>query len=325
MFQVADLRERVILSLATDLGLRIGDFLEIKKTDLPSLDQEAPVSFDIMTNKEDVIAHSFLSQETLDLLKVYVPTLERKNGNSYLFPSNGKSHISDEWMNRLLQNLADKARIILNGKDLTFHCFRKMFLSASVDSGIGLTAGKKLCGKSIAQSDDTYLTTVNLRQKFVQLKKFLAINVQPQIEIEKIEPLKNAINRLQEELTQQKTITTVISEENLKIRKTIAERNKEIDAMLHGIKTLQPFIEMFDSLGSEDFIEHVKNIEEYMHTIDIPLTPRFERKLRALMERKEKENTEIIYLNELFELSRIAALEDEVEAKQNTDAKERLE
>ena len=50
MFQVADLRERVILTLATDLGLRIGDFLELKKTDLPSLDQEAPVSFDIMTN-----------------------------------------------------------------------------------------------------------------------------------------------------------------------------------------------------------------------------------------------------------------------------------
>jgi hypothetical protein len=228
-------------------------------------------------------------------------------------------------MNRLLQNLADKAQVILNGKDLTFHCFRKMFLSASVDSGIGLTAGKKLCGKSISQSDDTYLTTVNLRQKFVQLKRFLSINVQPQIEIEKIEPLKNAINKLQEELTQQKTITDVISEENLKIKNQIAERNKEIDAMMHGIKTLQPFIEMFDSLGSEDFMEHIKNIEEYVHTAEIPLTPRFERKLRALMEKKGRENTEIIYLNELFELSRIATLEDEVEAKQNTAAKERLE
>jgi integrase/cob(I)alamin adenosyltransferase len=325
MFQVADLRERVILSMATDLGLRIGDFLELKKTDLPSLNQEAPVSFDILTSKEDVIAHSFLSQETLDLLKVYVPTLERKNGNPYLFPSNGKSHISDEWMNRLLQNLADKARIDLNGKDLTFHCFRKMFLSASVDSGIGLTAGKKLCGKSIAQSDDTYLTAVNLGQKFVQLKKFLGIREQPILETGKLESLKAAISRLQEDLTQQRTITDVISEENLKIKEQIAERNKEIDAMTHGIKTLQPFIEVFDSLGSEDFIEHVKNIEEYMPTTEIPLTPRFERKLKALMEKKGTENTEIVYLNELFELSRIATLEDEVEAKQNTPAKKRLE
>jgi hypothetical protein len=258
-------------------------------------------------------------------LKVYVPTLERKNGNPYLFPSNGKSHISDEWMNRLLQNLANKAQIVLNGKDLTFHCFRKMFLSASVDSGIGLTAGKKLCGKSIAQSDDTYLTTVNLRQKFIQLKKFLNIKEQSIVETEKLESLKAAISKLQEDLTQQKTITDVISQENLKIKGQMAERNKEIDAVMHGIETLQPFIEVFDSLGSKDFMEHVKNIEQYVRRAEIPLTPRFEKKLKALMEKKASENTEIVYLNELFELSRIAALEDEVEAKQNATAKKRPE
>jgi len=48
-----------------------------------------------------------------------------------------------------------------------------MFLSTSIDSGIGLTAGKKLCGKAIAKSDDTYLTTVKLKEKFLQLKKIL--------------------------------------------------------------------------------------------------------------------------------------------------------
>ncbi len=85
-----------------------------------------------------------------------------------------------------------------------------MYLSTSIDSGIGLTAGKKLCGKAIAQSDDTYLTTVNLRQKFIQLKKFLSITEQPRLDIEKIEPLKNAINKLQSDLTEQKTITDVI-------------------------------------------------------------------------------------------------------------------
>jgi len=59
MFQVADLRERVILSMATDLGLRIGDFLELKKSDLSPLNQEPPISFEIMTGKESVIAHAF--------------------------------------------------------------------------------------------------------------------------------------------------------------------------------------------------------------------------------------------------------------------------
>ncbi len=229
MFTVADLRERVVLSMATDLGLRIGDFIKTRKTDLPNLDQKAPIPFDLMTDKEKVIAHGFLSQETVELLKAYLPTLERKNGNPYLFPSNGESHISDEWLNRLLQRLGEKAQIRLNGKSLTFHCFRKMFLSASIDSGVGLTAGKKLCGKSIGESDDTYLTTVNLRQKFIQLKKFLTIKETAKLEdSEIIEGLKNTVAKLHEELTQQKTVTDAVTEKNIKIAKDLGELQKRL-------------------------------------------------------------------------------------------------
>ncbi len=249
MFKVGDLRERVILSMATDLGLRIGDFLALRKSDLPPLDQEPPISFDVMTDKEDVIAHGFLSQETVDLLKVYLPTLEKKNGNAHLFPSNGESHISDEWMNRLLQRLAEKAQISMNGKDLTFHCFRKMFLSAAIDSGIGLTAGKKLCGKAIAESDDTYLTTVHLRDKFLQLKRFLAIKEQPRIEAEKIDSLKGAINSLQEQLTQQKVITDTISEENVKVKNEI-EKLKPLTEFVNGLEEsgqLQTFLDLLEN------------------------------------------------------------------------------
>ena len=247
MFKVADLRERVILSMATDLGLRISDFIKLKKDDLPQLDQKPPIPFDVTTNKEEIIAHGFLSQETVDLLKVYLPTLKRKNGNPYLFPSNGKSHISDEWLNRLLQRLAEKSKIAMNSKSLTFHCFRKMFLSASIDSGIGLTAGKKLCGKAIPQSDDTYLTTVNLQEKFTQLKRFQTIREQPRVETEKIESLKNAINKLQEELTQQKLITDTISKENIRTKKE-----------LERLKPLVEFVNSFDAP------ENLKTILNYL-------------------------------------------------------------
>jgi len=246
MFKVADLRERVILSMATDLGLRIGDFIALRKSDLPPLDQEPPIPFDIMTDKEDMVAHGFLSQESVDLLKAYLPTLEKKNSNVHLFPSNSESHISDEWMNRLLQRLADKAQIDMNGKDFTFHCFRKMFLSAAINSGIGMTAGKKLCGKAIAESDDTYLTTVHLREKFLQLKKFLAIREQPKIEAEKIESLKSAINKLQEDLTQQRLITETISEENIKTKQQLDK--------------LQPLVEFVNSF---DTFENLKTILNY--------------------------------------------------------------
>ena len=225
MFEVADLRERVILSMATDLGLRISDFIKVKKEELPPLDQESPIMFDVMTGKEEVVAHGFLSNETIELLGLYLPTL--KKDNLYLFPSNGKRHISDEWLNRLLKKLVDKAQIKLNGKSLTFHCFRKMFMSTAIDSGIGLTAGKKLCGKAIPKSDDTYLTTMRLGEKFIQLKKFLTIKhtVQPKTH-EVIEELRNAVTKLQEDVNAYKTTAETITEKNQDLEEQITEMRK---------------------------------------------------------------------------------------------------
>jgi site-specific recombinase XerD len=223
MFQVANLKERIVLALAVDTGLRISDFLAIKKTDLPLLDAEPPIAFTLLTQKEKIPAHCFLSKETVDLLKTYLPTLKTKT-NEYLFASNGKSHISDEAISKMLNRLAEKAQIYLNGKSLTFHCFRKMFLSASIDSGIGLTAGKKLCGKAIARSDDTYLTTVKLREKFIQLKKFLTIKHSPETESRQIEKLSTLVTKLVEDLDQQKVLTQAVTGENAKIRREFKEQ-----------------------------------------------------------------------------------------------------
>jgi integrase len=228
MFQVANLKERMVLTLAVDTGLRISDFLKIKKTDLPPLDTEPPIAFTLLTQKEKIPAHCFLSKETINQLKMYLPTLRKKN-NEYVFASNGKSHISDEAVSKMLKRLANKAQIDLSSKSLTFHCFRKMFLSASIDSGIGLTAGKKLCGKAIARSDDTYLTTVKLKEKFIQLKKFLTIKQIPEVESGQIEKLGSLVAKLAEELEQQKTVTQAVTGENLKIRREFEKRVAELN------------------------------------------------------------------------------------------------
>jgi len=251
MFNVAYLRERVILSVATDLASRISDFIKIKKSDLPDFSQEPPISLDIMTKKEDVIAHSFLSTETVELLKSYLIHLDQRENdrkerakregrkhreNPYLFPSNSTRHMSEERVNALLKILAEKAQINTNSKRLTFHCFRKMFLSASIDSGIGLTAGKKLVGKSIPQSDDTYLTNVQLREKFTQLKKYLAIKqeVKPENH-ERIEELSKAVLKLQEDTNTYKTVAETVTKENKNLAAHMAK--------------LQPLVEFVNSFN----------------------------------------------------------------------------
>ena len=259
MFQVANLKERMVLALAVDTGLRISDFLAIKKNDLPPLDAEPPIAFTLMTQKEKIPAHCFLSKETVNQLKTYLPTLRKKN-NEYLFASNGKSHISDEAVSKMLNRLAEKAQIDLNGKSLTFHCFRKMFLSASIDSGIGLTAGKKFCGKAIARSDDTYLTTVKLREKFIQLKKFLTIKQSPEIESQQIEKLSTLVAKLAEELDQQKLVSQAVTNDNLKIKKEFKERVAELNKELAFARVLG---EQVEKIG-----EGVKKWQEEKREID---------------------------------------------------------
>lgn len=89
-----------------------------------------------------------------------------------------------------------------------------------------------MCGKAVPKSDSTSLTRVKLRELFIQLKRFLSINEQPQIETEKIESLKKAVNKLQEELTVQKTITDAVSERNLKLK-------AEMEALTKGQAVLE--------------------------------------------------------------------------------------
>jgi integrase len=239
MYDVANFRERVILTMATDLGLRVSDFLKMKKQDLPDLSLEAPISFDVMTDKEDVIARGFLSHETVELLKKYIKTLPKEN--PYLFPSsqNKPKPISRTQIGNLLKDLAKKAGIkVSNGKSLTFHCFRKMLLSAAIDSGIGLTAGKKLVGKTIPQSDDTYLTTVKLREKFKQLKKFLTITQPVKSETQQLEKLNSAVVKLSEDLEHQKTVTQAFRAGNLKMRKEFRKHVSELTEELANSRLL---------------------------------------------------------------------------------------
>jgi len=281
MFEVADLRERAMLSVATDLALRISDFVRLKKLDLPDLNQEPPIPFEIMTNKEDVIADGFLSAETVDVLKNYLIHLEQREKdrrerakregrsfreNPYLFPSNGYRSLSAERINALLKLLAEKAQIDTKDKRLTFHCFRKMFLSATIDSGIGLTAGKKLCGKAIPQSDDTYLTTIQLREKFIQLKKYLNIKeiTRPENH-DKIEELGKAVIKLQEDVNAYKTIAETVTEKNQALEEGISSMKKEYSKQLETLE--DQFIELkksYENLSEQPEPEWMREFRESM-------------------------------------------------------------
>jgi len=136
-----------------------------------------------------------------------------------------------------------------------------MFLSASIESGIVLTAGKLMCGKAVKQSDSTYLTVVKLRKKFIQLKRFLSINEQAKIETDKIESFEKTINHLQEQLTSQKIITETVTKKNLELESRIEE-------LTEGQSTLQKSVDTMMKTFNSTFEDLVKSSIETINEIE---------------------------------------------------------
>ena len=179
MFKVAgDLRAKLIVSMGLNLGWRIGDLVKIQREQIPELGLEAPIAFDLITQKEDVIAKSFLSAETVELLKQYLPSLPQDN--PYLFPSTNGKQIDTDTINRILRSLAEKAKVkITKNKRLRFHCFRKRFLTTCADLGIDLNIAKLLCGKDVELSMLTYLSEVQHREAFIRIYRVLKLTEMP--------------------------------------------------------------------------------------------------------------------------------------------------
>ena len=226
MYAVADsLRDKVLLLMGKDLGLRLADVLSIKKDEIPDLDQETPIPFQRITNKEKVLAKGFLSDETVAILKAYLPTLKSKL-NPYLFPSNGEGPITDDTVNNILRSLSEKAKIkVQKGQALTFHCFRKMFLTYCIEAGVGLTAGKLMCGKAVAKSDSTYIHNARLKKLFLQLQKMIRVTdvATYMAGQDRVALLEQTIETLKQEVLSHRTAWELSAKKSEAMRKELTE------------------------------------------------------------------------------------------------------
>jgi integrase len=170
MATVADLKEQVTLEVLL-LGLRIGDAITLKASDLDKLEQEAPIELKLRATKEGTVYETFISQEFKELLQLYLPTVKGK----WLFQGIRKdSHAKDETLNLALKNLASRAGIQLHGR-LHWHCGRKLVMRTGAELGISPWIVKKMVGKSIPKSDDTYLSDTDLREGFLKLSAILKL------------------------------------------------------------------------------------------------------------------------------------------------------
>jgi integrase len=217
IFNISDLRMKTIISLGLDLSWRISDFMVLKVSDLPSLDQETPIPIEKITEKEKVLSSTFISKESVELLKAYLPTLNAKN--EYLFQTNHQGHLDNDSINYELHRVTEKAKVIIpKNKRFTFHSLRKRFLSTAYSIGIDHEISKLLVGKSIGQATETYLGDVKLKEAFIKVREeALSLSngtIKSEIESKdkRIEELKNEVKELR---TMMKTMSEIYGKEIL--------------------------------------------------------------------------------------------------------------
>lgn len=205
MFNCGNILDRTIISMALDLAWRIGDFVKIRKDMLPNLEQQPPIAFSLITEKEEVVSKSFLSEQTVQLLKTYLNTLLKEN--PYLFPNGNGGYYDPDAINKRLKVLAKKAKIhIPKGKRLRFHCFRKRFLSECANAKIDINTAKVLVGKSVSKDMLAYLSEVEHKKAFEEVHERLRLT-----------EVKAVVNAKDKEI------------------EALKKRNEELEIMLKGV------------------------------------------------------------------------------------------
>jgi len=232
MSTVADLKEQILLEILL-LGFRIGDVIRLKVNDFKRLDLEAPIEFKIRATKEGTIYETFISEEFKERLKLYLPTIE----SDWLFPGIRKgSHVKDETLNNLLRSLAERAGVKLYGR-LHWHSGRKLVMRTGGELGISPWIVKKMVGKSIPRSDDAYLSDMNLKKGFLELKKLLKLdgrnNGNTSIMKEELDNFKIALTSVEKENLVLKTRLNNLQDNTLRLENRLDQIG---DLVAHNIE-----------------------------------------------------------------------------------------
>lgn len=135
---ISNLKHKAIIALLYGSGLRIGELLELKKTDIDS--HRMVVHVRNAKGKKD--RYSVLSENVLDILRKYYKKHQPKE---YLFEGQNGGKYSNESASQVFKRSLQKAKI---NKKATLHTLRHSFATHLLEDGIGIAHIQKLLGHS---------------------------------------------------------------------------------------------------------------------------------------------------------------------------------
>jgi integrase/recombinase XerD len=144
---ITNLKHRAILFLVYSAGLRVGEVVNLKISDIDS----DRMLIHVKQGKGKKDRYTVLSQIALDELRIYV---KRYRPDDWLFQGgDGKGHLTE----RSVQKVFDKARTAAGiKKDVSVHTLRHSFATHLLEGGTDLRYIQELLGHSSSKTTEIY-------------------------------------------------------------------------------------------------------------------------------------------------------------------------
>jgi len=240
MVKFADARERAILLTGKDLGLRVGDFIQLERKLITSQIERAklegkevkyPLEFKTITEKTKAIARCHLTKESVEALLTY---WESEPTSKYWFNNDGKGHISQGQLNYVLRKLWSVAYndpkvfdppLGIGEKTtgrLRWHGLRDFLISALANSGANSWTIKLMTGKKVSDDMKNYLDGLDLREIYANAETRIVLGGLTNHNHSKLSIIETDV----------KDLKTTISSQQLQIR----QLNLTVDALTDDLE-----------------------------------------------------------------------------------------
>lgn len=205
MVFAANERGKALILTAESTGLRIGDIVKLKRTEVEALlDREAPIELEILcTEKERIPATTFLHQAAVDSIKEYLAS--RIDNYPWLFPTADGTHLSIKEADRIVKTAFKNAGYKNGGLRIRTHCLRKFTIGRLQDSGVEENIWKRIVGKKVPEAA---YSSNKLRESYLKA-------------IHKLDPSNIKNNHVK--LTDIETKMEALEKENLRLKTEIAQ------------------------------------------------------------------------------------------------------
>lgn len=216
MTRIAKPKERYILLVARSIGLRAGDFVNLKQGSfLAHFDEEPPCSLgEIWTEKEGAYAKPFLDADAKEAAESWLTILKAKGCYD---PEKRMIEIEEEELTQNLKRLVKRARIETGGEQIRFHSLR-VFLITRLSKVLEENRWKQIVGKKVPEK--AYVKPFEIHEDFKKVIPLIAVSDLSFGSRDELEMLRREVKHLREE-------RTPISKEDMETLKHLLQMVKQ--------------------------------------------------------------------------------------------------